>query len=98
MPVRNAFQRLRQQTWDRFWANARDRTASADEHAIHWQRLVDAINEFERGGLDHGYRNTVLSLRIHAASTSPDRTRAAALYTLEGNALLVLKSSRGHGQ
>ena len=83
MAVRIAFQRLRQSTSDRFWADTEERAAMAAEHESHWQRLVVGMQEFERSGLDRGYRKAVLDLRMHAAATAPGRGRAEALYALE---------------
>ena len=48
-----------------------------------WRRLVDAIDEYQRSGLDQGYLDGVLDLRRFAAVMSPSSTQAAELYKAE---------------
>lgn len=88
MPVRIAFDRLRQYEANLYWAPDREDFGSDvagrfAEYDTHWGRLADAIEEFIGSGLDQGYRDPVLDFRVYAALTSRDPTRSSALWVSE---------------
>ena len=81
MLVRTAFRQLRDHEADRYWSERGDEDPEAWD--AHWRRLAGAIEDFERGRLDRGYRIDVLHLRMYAARTSRYPDRAAELYGAE---------------
>ena len=81
MLVRTAFRQLREREADRYWSER-----EAEDHGAwdaHWRQLAGAIEDFERGRLDWGYRLDVLHLRMYAARMSRQPERAADLYAAE---------------
>ena len=81
MLVRIELHRLRQCDADRYWSE--NEGCDLDTWDAHWRRLADAIEDFERGRLDWGYRIDVLNLRMYLAAMSHDPEEAAALYAEE---------------
>ena len=81
MLVRTARYRFQEFENDRFWME--DEHDNHDEGEAYWRRLVGAIEDFETSGLDWGYRDAALGLRMYAAAKSRDRDRAEALYFAE---------------
>ena len=79
MLVRIARYRFQEFENDHFWLE-NDYHVAGDAHL---RRLVAAIDDFETSGLDWGYRNAALGLRVYAASKGRDRDRAEALYLSE---------------
>ena len=81
MVVRTAFWQLRDFEADRYWSdNDKDDHEAWD---VHWHRLAGAIADFERIGLDWGYREDVLDLRMYAARASREPQGARTLYAAE---------------
>ena len=89
MLVRIELHRLHQCDADRYWSE--NESCDLDTWDAHWRRLADAhwrrlsgaIEDFEHGRLDWGYRLDVLNLRMYLAATSHDPEEAAALYAEE---------------
>ena len=81
MLVRIELHRLRQCHADRYWPE--NESCDLGTWDVHWHRLAGAIEDFERGRLDWGYRLDVLNLRMYLAATSHDPEEAATLYTEE---------------
>ena len=81
MLVRTAFRQLREADADRYWSKNENEDHEAWD--AHWRRLAGAIEDFERGRLDWGYRLDVLHLRMYAARMSRQPEGAADLYAAE---------------
>ena len=81
MLVRIELHRLRQCDADRHWSE--NESCDLDTWDAHWHRLAGAIEDFERGRLDWGYRIDVLNLRMYLVTMSHDPEEAAALYAEE---------------